>query len=324
MEEFGVLTLGSRLKRLSDYLFAQVQEIYSVCDVPISSTYFPILRLLQRHDCMSVMEIAERLTLSHPAVSKQIAKMLKEELLIKQIDEQDQRRNVLALSDFGIQAMTKAEPVLFEMKQLLERQLRFSSEHFMVALEKLEANVFSQKMVDQLVDRLANIQIVAMETRQDAKAFYELNMSWLKQYFADQINAYDLAILEHPKEWAEQNHGEVYLAISVSNDLVKKIPEKSVIGAVAIKWHDQNEAEVLKLAVAEHCRGKGVGQQLLQYCMNRAKQQGMKKVFLETASCLKTAQYLYEKNGFVSKSAPRKSLYDRADVYMEKQLEGKV
>ncbi|BFM48131.1 bifunctional helix-turn-helix transcriptional regulator/GNAT family N-acetyltransferase [Marinomonas sp. THO17] len=322
MEQFGVLTLGSRLKRLSDYLFAQVQEIYSVTGVPFSATYFPILRLLQMQGNMPVTEIAERLRLSHPAVSKQTVKMLKEGLLDKQLDKADQRLSVLQLSEFGAYAMSKAEPVLLEMQHLLERQLSFSSENFMTALEQLEQNTFSHEMAIQVVDRLVGTQIVKMNSTKHAKAFYHLNMVWLKRYFAEQINAYDLAILERPEEWALQHNGEVFLAVTASNEMIENLAEESVVGAVAIKWHDQ-QAEILKLAVADHCQGKGIGQKLLEYCIERAKHKGVNKVFLETAACLKAAQHLYEKNGFVTKVAPRSSDYERADVYMEKQLEGK-
>lgn len=89
------------------------------------------------------MEIAESLHLSHPAVSKQTVKMLNEDLLEKMTDAGDQRRSLLRLSQKGLDAMIKVEPVSEEMNVVIEQFTDFSSRNFMVSLEVLEERVFS-------------------------------------------------------------------------------------------------------------------------------------------------------------------------------------
>jgi DNA-binding MarR family transcriptional regulator/predicted GNAT family acetyltransferase len=318
MEQFGVLTLGSRLKRLSDHLFIQVQEIYSQCDIPISATYFPILRLLQKTGSLSVMEIAERLHLSHPAVSKQTTKMIKETLLEKIVDEQDQRRSSLHLSEFGLNAMQRVEPVLQEMKVVLEKMTYFSSENFMDGLSYLESQVLSGSLADKVLDRLGSIEIVLLE-RQHEKAFYDLNMAWLERYFPDQITDKDRSILRNPQQEIIEKGGVVWVAIR------KTKSADSVVGTIAFASiedgsSNNKKGEVFKLSVIEHAQGKGVAQALLSTAIAFARQQSFSVLSLETASCLKLARRLYDKNGFVEKEFPAPSLYARADVYMEKSL----
>ncbi len=315
MEQFGVLTLGSRLKRLSDYLFAEVQNIYFQCDVPISSTYFPILKLLQQTESLSVMEIAESLHLSHPAVSKQTAKMLKDQLLEKNIDEDDQRRSLLSLSPKGLDAMAKAGPVQEEMKVVIEQLTKFSGDNFMTSLEVLEKQVFSEGLANKVLDRLAPYKIVKLNSQHE-KGFHDLNLSWLTRYFPNQISDHDLMLLENPQKYVIQKGGAVWVAVHEANQ------QDTVLGTIALmNQDDKKTGGILKLSVVEHCQGKGIAQALLSHVFESALSAGMTKLTLETASCLTAARHLYDKNGFIEMPSPKPSLYERADVYMEKSLE---
>ena len=295
MEQFGVLTLGSRLKRLSDYLFVQVQAIYLDRDVPISSTYFPILRLLQNIGGLSVVEIAERLNLSHPAVSKQITKMVKEGLLEKVLDEQDHRRSVLRLSTVGSSAMKQVDPILVEMKTVLEDMVTLESADFMAALSALEKKVLDDSLAEKVLDRLGAISIVPLEAFH-YKAFHDLNMAWLREFFPDQITEYDIALLENPQQYLLDKGASIWVATRS-----RKLGE-SVLGTIVfMPSATDGVGEILKLSVAKHCQGKGIGQKLLSHLTDFAQSKGVSKLTLETASSLLAANALYKKNGFVEK-----------------------
>jgi ribosomal protein S18 acetylase RimI-like enzyme len=244
--------------------------------------------------------------------------MIKEALLEKTVDEQDQRRSSLRLSEFGLTAMRRVEPVLQEMKVVLEKMTDFSSENFMDGLSCLESQVLSGSLADKVLDRLEPIEIVLLE-RQYEKAFYDLNMAWLERYFPDQIAEKDRSILRNPQEEIIEKDGVVWVAIRKTNSV------DSVVGTIAFASmeggsSDHKKGEVFKLSVAEHAQGKGVAQRLLSTAIDFAIQDGCSALSLETASCLESARRLYDKNGFVEKPFPIPSLYARADVYMEKSL----
>ncbi|MCV2402694.1 bifunctional helix-turn-helix transcriptional regulator/GNAT family N-acetyltransferase [Marinomonas sp. C2222] len=318
MEQFGVLTLGSRLKRLSDYLFVQVQEIYGQCAVPISATYFPTLRLLQKVGGLSVIEIAEQLNISHPAVSKQTNKMIKEGLLIKKQDEQDQRRSSLHLSDVAINALMQAEPVLKELKWVIEKMTNVANTNFMDALDKLEQQAFDGSLSAKVLDRLQTYKIVPLQ-KEHGEAFFELNFAWLEKYFPNQIMDYDLSLLRSPQENIIEKGGCVWVAVCEQPNAVGG--GAKVVGTIALLPSPKgNTAEILKLCVAEYFQEKGVAQALLSHLIHCTEQQGIGCLTLETAFCLSSAQSLYEKNGFVEKAMPKDSIYERSDVYMEKNL----
>lgn len=59
-----------------------------------------------------------------------------------------------------------------------------------------------------------------------------------------------------------------------------------------------SEAELIKIAVAPRCRGRGYGAFLLKNCLLRARRAGCRHCFLEVRSSNGEALQLYEKEGF--------------------------
>ena len=70
-----------------------------------------------------------------------------------------------------------------------------------------------------------------------------------------------------------------------------------------------DEAEILKLSVAEFVRNKGVGYQLLDFAVNYCSTRGVKNCFLELRASNEVARRLYEKRGFVTVGT-RRDYYD--------------
>jgi putative acetyltransferase len=83
----------------------------------------------------------------------------------------------------------------------------------------------------------------------------------------------------------------------------------------------ENTCELVKLYVSKKYRHNGVGQTLLQKCMEEAKKQGYEKMYLESMPELTNAISLYKKNGFVNIGGPMgKSGHIGCDVWMVKEL----
>lgn len=62
--------------------------------------------------------------------------------------------------------------------------------------------------------------------------------------------------------------------------------------------------ELQKMYFSPKARGKGLGSQLIQKCMQEAKKIGFEKCYLETLPYMKSAVKLYQKTGFVALDAP--------------------
>jgi ribosomal protein S18 acetylase RimI-like enzyme len=61
---------------------------------------------------------------------------------------------------------------------------------------------------------------------------------------------------------------------------------------------DPDAATVRMLGVATEARGRGVGEALMQECIDRARRSGRRRVRLDTRTSMTSAQRLYERLGF--------------------------
>jgi ribosomal protein S18 acetylase RimI-like enzyme len=78
--------------------------------------------------------------------------------------------------------------------------------------------------------------------------------------------------------------------------------------------------ELTKIAVLPHQRGQKIGQQLLQHCIDFAKESGFKALVLYSATKLENAIYIYRKFGFIELELEKSSPYKRSDIKMELTL----
>lgn len=79
--------------------------------------------------------------------------------------------------------------------------------------------------------------------------------------------------------------------------------------------------ELQKMYLAKDARGKGIAQELMQNCLEFAKQAGYDKCYIETLPFMKDAQKLYVKSGFTYIDGPMGSTgHNACDVFMIKDL----
>ncbi len=74
----------------------------------------------------------------------------------------------------------------------------------------------------------------------------------------------------------------------------------------AVVWYIGYEGELGNLAVSPACRRRGLGRLLLDRALERARQRGVEKVFLEVRVSNRPAQQLYERRGFVRAGVRRR------------------
>lgn len=78
--------------------------------------------------------------------------------------------------------------------------------------------------------------------------------------------------------------------------------------------------EIQKLYVSDKAKGQGLGQRLLSHIEKYAKENGTKRLYLETHSNLREALCLYEKNGYVKTDRPKEAVHDTMDLFYIKDL----
>lgn len=141
-----------------------------------------------------------------------------------------------------------------------------------------------------------------------APAFKALNVAWISHYFA--LEPKDLEVLDDPVGKVTGPGGHILMAVE----------DAEAIGCVALMVMQDGGFEVAKMAVIEAHKGRGVGRELMAACIERARQVGARRLYLETNSGLAPALGLYRRFGFQQVEPTEPSPYARADVMMELRL----
>lgn len=138
--------------------------------------------------------------------------------------------------------------------------------------------------------------------------FDQLNRLWIEKYF--KLEPADVYVLENPEENIIQPGGAILIAL---NDLL-------AVGTVGLRKLNATTYELIKMAVHENSRGKGIGELLGFAVLEKARLLGAETVILYSNTTLKPALSLYQKLGFVEVPLEADVDYERCDIKMEVHL----
>ena len=314
MKTLASLSLGSRLKRLSDQLFAEVAVVYEQMGLTLNPNYFLLLNLINKMGPIGITQAAEYLSVSHPAISKLANKMIKEGYITKHAHPTDKRASQLILTAQSTHLIQQAIPVWQTLKKHLDYIESLQKTPLLDAIEQFENSLkqlnLSQVVLQDLKKPAQDIHIV--NWHKDYKGdFKRLNMSWLDSEFNGELTETDKQAIDQPESYYLAQGGYLFFAKQAD----------SVVGCIAFKPIADNGYELSKMAVCAESQGHGIGRLLLLTALNKARELNIQKISLETNSKLFRAMTLYQNFGFTQMPHPKgKSDYARADVYMELTL----
>jgi len=131
-----------------------------------------------------------------------------------------------------------------------------------------------------------NIEILLFE---DALAshFERINAQWINDMFV--LEDIDKQVLQQPVKYIIDKGGKIWFA---------KHSTLGIIGACALLNKGEDNFELTKMGVLDTARGLKVGEILLRYVIQEAKNMHVNSLFLLTNAKCEAAIHLYEKNGF--------------------------
>jgi DNA-binding MarR family transcriptional regulator/GNAT superfamily N-acetyltransferase len=312
LSDYGLLALGSLLKKVSDRLLKDVDDIYQALGSSLSARLVPCLMLIKDNGQLSVSELADKLGQTHSAVSQMSRKLLAQELIFDAPDPKDERRRMLSLTPKGYESLDRLDKCLTHIQQQLRLVLDSEDERLIQMLTLLDRSLQQQPLSYRVLSVIQDgacdkVQIVAYRP-QYAAAFKQLNVEWLEKYFY--VEAIDEEILSHPDDYIIQPGGQIFMALI----------DEQPVGTAALIAVGDDSFELSKMSVTPNLQGKGIGRRLVNRAIRYFQESGRSRLYLESNSKLKPALKLYESVGFVHKPKPdSESHYQRADVYMEYQ-----
>ncbi|WP_454761307.1 bifunctional helix-turn-helix transcriptional regulator/GNAT family N-acetyltransferase [Caulobacter segnis] len=304
---FGVGFLGSRLKRLAERMQADAAEVARSLDLPVQPAQMSLLMTIRLHGPISVGELAERLQLAQPTVTRALGTL--GVFVTASPMPGDGRSKRLALTMAGESLMARIQRELLPRIELAAAELvEGLNGDFMLGLAEVEARLAKKSLLHRIEDAGAPAMWARDFSDDLAEAFYRINAEWIQDMFALEEN--DIALLSNPRELILDKGGVVLFA---------ETPDLGVVGTCALMVSKDGWVELTKMGVLQSARGLKVGEYLLAKTLERAASLGMDRVYLLTNKKCAAAIHLYEKLGFVHDAEIMRMFgarYERCDVAM--------
>ncbi|MEO7766637.1 MAG: GNAT family N-acetyltransferase [Ferruginibacter sp.] len=159
-----------------------------------------------------------------------------------------------------------------------------------------------------MIPAKTNIEILPF-SEELAPHFTKLNTGWLEKYFF--VEPIDHEMLNDPKQFFINKGGFIFFA-KVKDDIA---------GTFALLKESDDVYELSKMAVYEKYQGKKIGNEMIAFCIAKAKALKLTKIILYSNTKLAPAIHLYKKYGFTEVPITN-SIYKRSDIKMELLIEG--
>ncbi|MBO9595292.1 MAG: GNAT family N-acetyltransferase [Niabella sp.] len=309
----GKMALGSRLRMLSALFTEEAEKIYEQNRIPVRAKWFPVFYMLSQSEEKTITEIAQEIGHSQPSVSRIIREMTAKGLITENKKSGDKRQNRVALSAKGKALVPRVLEQCADVHNAVEELIREATHDLWEAIEEweflLEQQPLSRRVLQQKkIRESSQVQIVHYEPKYKT-VFRTLNEAWISQYF--EMEETDIRALNHPDKYILNKGGHILVALY----------EQKPVGVCAlIKMDDPDyDYEMAKMAVAPEAQGKNIGKLLADAIIQKAKELGASRLYLESNTRLKAAISLYYKLGF-KKINNRPSPYKRANIQMALDL----
>lgn len=314
-EKTGKAALGSRLRFLTTQITedaARIYELYGVED--FSPKWFPVFFVMAGGDTHTITGIASEIGHSQPSVTKIVKEMARAGLVNNNLQSTDKRRNLVALSEKGLQLVENIIRVQCgDIEVAIDGIIAEATHNLWEALAEWEfllqqKSMFRRVQEQKKIRESRAVQIVDYDPQYHT-VFKTLNEEWIASYF--EIEAADRKALDNPGDYILDKGGKIFVALYNGEPL----------GVCAlIKMDATGEGyELAKMAVSPDARGKNIGWLLGQAAITAARELGASKIYLESNTMLKPAIHLYYKLGF-QKVTGRATPYKRCNIQMELQL----
>jgi DNA-binding MarR family transcriptional regulator len=109
LQGLGLTALGSRLKRLGERLQAEAQVILDRVEPVIAAGQHPLLHTIDRFAPLPVGELAERLGVTQPGVTRTLAQLAEAGLVEVVTSPEDARRRLVSLTADGARFVEEAK-----------------------------------------------------------------------------------------------------------------------------------------------------------------------------------------------------------------------
>lgn len=312
-EQLGRVALGTRVRFLGEQITADAAQVYALYGIDMNPKWFPVFYALTQAREKTITSLAEEIGHSHVSVSKIVREMIKAGLVKEKSSAADRRRTMVSLTPAGAKIAVKIEDQLKDVRSAVDEMSARAKHDLWEALEEWESLLTQKSLLRRVIEQKkaresSGVRIVPYKPEY-REAFQKLNEDWIKTHF--KIEKADRVALEDPEGYILKRGGFIFVAVL----------DARPVGVCAILKRDDPKYpyELAKMAVDRNERGKNIGWLLGKAVIEKTRELGAKKVFLESNTKLTPAMGLYDKLGFKKITGPA-TPYERCNIQMELRL----
>jgi DNA-binding MarR family transcriptional regulator len=148
LRALGYLALGSRLKRVGEHLQQQTQEILESFGISLTAAHFPVLAALDRAGPMSIGALTQALGIAQPGVTRFVNTLAAQGLVDVELDGEDRRMRVIALSAEGRRLVGRAKKLVWPaVERAVVDASSFAPGSLLDQITKLEAALNEKRLI---------------------------------------------------------------------------------------------------------------------------------------------------------------------------------
>jgi DNA-binding MarR family transcriptional regulator/N-acetylglutamate synthase-like GNAT family acetyltransferase len=310
LKELKGLALASRMKRIVESLNSDMREIYLARQINFEPLLMPVMKLLQQKGELTINEIADHLKLSQPAVTQFCNILQGKKYINVKTGQLDKRKRLISISEQGHKVAHELTPVWNAVDTSVTAMLGASKHDLLKSLEDFESQYNSKSLKARVLEKVGEVSFpVTIIDYQDRykESFKKLNHEWIEKDFV--VEKSDKYVLNNPKKAILSKGGYICFAKH----------KTEIIGTFALVKVDDTCYELAKMAVTAKYQNRGVGRQLLDHAIQKAKSLKLKRLILYSNTLLAPAINMYFQYGF--KVIPKTDGHNkRANIKMEKIL----
>ncbi len=154
LQQYAELGLGSRLKRLSDYMMKEIQLVYNQCNIDFDPYLFPIFKVIIDQELTTTTDIQEKLQYTQPAITQALKKLMDKKLVGFKIDASDKRKKLFQLTQKGLKLHQTMIPLWKVFDQQVKAITTFDStnltDHITTLENKFKERSLSKRILEHL------------------------------------------------------------------------------------------------------------------------------------------------------------------------------
>jgi len=257
----------------------------------ITYTQGHVLLYLESKGLLTIAELADMLRLDKSTTSRAITSLMRRGHLRYEKNETDKRQKPVALTARG--------------SAVAKRVHKIANDEVSAALELLDTDERA-KVIEGMLTYARALQRSRNRRRYEIREIRKRDNPYIARVIYKVMSEFQLNVPgsslqdEEVKAMYEAYSGEsdLYLVVSRGDE---------ILGGAGISRLDGSEesvCELKKMYLLPEIRGLGMGEELLQSCLEAARGAGFEMCYLETIREMTTARSLYKKFGFEPLETP--------------------